>query len=118
MIDWDRVRALRDEIGADDFNEVVNLFLDESDAAIAALAAQGSAGPDALHFLKGAALNLGFSALADICGSAEPLARAQGSVAAAPVVATYCATRAAFVAGLSDGQIRNSANISSLVMSR
>lgn len=117
MVDWERVRALRDEIGAEDFDEVVALFLEEADAAIAGLSGEGRAGPDALHFLKGAALNLGFAALADHCAAAERQARSEGSVSAGPVVALYCDTRAAFVAGL-DGQIRNSARISSFVMSR
>lgn len=117
MLDWERVRALRDEIGDDDFSEVVALFLEEADTAIATLAADGRAGADALHFLKGAALNLGFAALADSCAAAEPQARSAGFVAAGPVVALYHETRAAFVAGL-DGQIRNSAKMSSFVMSR
>jgi hypothetical protein len=29
MIDWDRVQELRDEIGAEAFGEVVELFLEE-----------------------------------------------------------------------------------------
>ena len=29
MIDWKRVRELRDEIGEEDFSEVVDLFLEE-----------------------------------------------------------------------------------------
>lgn len=118
MIDWERVRALRDEIGTDDFDEVVALFLEEADAAVAGLDRDGQAGAEALHFLKGAALNLGFAALAETCTGAEPVARQGGAVAAGPVVATYRATRAAFVAGLAGGQIRNSARMSSFVMSR
>ena len=79
MVDWERVRALRDEIGAEDFDEVVALFLEEADPAIAALSGEGRAGPDALHFLKGAALNLGFAALADHCAAAERQARSEGA---------------------------------------
>ena len=30
MIDWDRVSELRDEVGADDFDEVVDLLLSHS----------------------------------------------------------------------------------------
>ena len=37
MIDWARVSELRDEVGAEDFDEVVELFLEEVDEAIAAL---------------------------------------------------------------------------------
>ena len=38
MIDWERVSELIDEIGAEDFGEVVELFLDEVDNAIQLLA--------------------------------------------------------------------------------
>ena len=36
MIDWARVSELRDEVGEGDFDEVVELFLEEVDEAIAA----------------------------------------------------------------------------------
>ena len=77
MIDWSRVEELVDEIGAEDFAEVVELFLLEVEGAIAALA---EAGGDAvvveeqMHFLKGAALNLGFEMLAQTCLKGEKAA--------------------------------------------
>lgn len=37
MIDWARVSERRDEVGEEDFDEVVELFLEEVDEAIAAL---------------------------------------------------------------------------------
>ena len=37
MIDWARVSELRDEVGAEDFDVVVELFLEEVDEALAAL---------------------------------------------------------------------------------
>jgi hypothetical protein len=37
MIDWACVSELRDEVGAEDFDEVVELFLEEVDEAIVAL---------------------------------------------------------------------------------
>lgn len=122
MIDWVRVETLRQEIGATDFAEVVALFLEETDE----VAARMTAGPGLradLHFLKGSALNLGFRALALRCGQGEDALRdADGSVDPAPIVALYYATRTAFVQALDQGepedQIRNSANSSSLVMSR
>lgn len=71
LVDWSRVHELRAEIGDDGFAEVVTMFLDESDAAVAQ-AANGLT-PEALHFLKGAALNLGFADLAAACNeSADP----------------------------------------------
>ena len=39
MIDWTRVKELQDEIGADDFAEVVQLFLEETDAVVERLIA-------------------------------------------------------------------------------
>lgn len=73
LINWTRVHELREEIGDDSFDEVVTLFLDESDSVIA----RGGAGftPDDLHFLRGAALNLGFAELAAACsGTPDPRA--------------------------------------------
>jgi len=73
MIDWTRVNELRDEIGAADFDEVVIMFLEEADEVIARIAPADS--PKSLeadlHFLKGAALNLGFANFADLCQDGE-----------------------------------------------
>ncbi|NUH66921.1 Hpt domain-containing protein [Sulfitobacter sp. S0837] len=73
MIDWTRVLELRDEVGAEDFNEVVDLFLDEVQEVIMRLddnlpPAQVEAD---LHFLKGSALSLGFAAFSDLCETGE-----------------------------------------------
>lgn len=78
MIDWNRVAELRDEIGEDGFDEVVGLFLDEADAVIARLSPDlGAKGLEAdCHFLKGAALNLGFETLAKQCQANESAAAA------------------------------------------
>lgn len=104
MIDWDKVEELRTEIGADDFSEVVDMFREEADQAVQALAA----GPPVdeieglLHFLKGSALNLGLSDLASICQDGERKAAAgYGSlVDLAQVVRVYKASRALLLAGL------------------
>ena len=73
MINWDRVLVLRSEIGPDDFEEVVSLFLEEADEAMARLSVAGGAKALAadLHFVKGAALNLGFDTLAALCQEVE-----------------------------------------------
>ena len=73
MIDWGRVKDLRSEIGAEDFSDVVALFLEEADEVIARISANaGAKGLESdLHFLKGAALNLGFDALATVCQDGE-----------------------------------------------
>ncbi|MFN3937592.1 MAG: Hpt domain-containing protein [Gemmobacter sp.] len=102
MIDWDRVRALREEIGQDGFEEVVEMFLDEVDAAVARLEAVGSSAAleEDLHFLKGCALNLGFEQLALLCQQAERSAGAAAAVDVGAVIGSYRAARAAFLAGL------------------
>lgn len=73
MIDWDRVNTLRDDVGEEDFEEVVSLFLDEVDGVIERLRVandQSTLGAD-LHFLKGSAMGLGFVAFADLCQAGE-----------------------------------------------
>jgi len=101
MIDWKRVRDLKAEIGEPDFAEVATMFLDESDEVIARL----SCGHGALalekdlHFLKGAALNLGFSQLAGLCQDGERRAAAGlTDVDIASVRGSYAVSRRIFVA--------------------
>ena len=102
MIDWTRVNDLRDEIGADSFDGVALLFLEEADEALALLDGDQAAKAleAALHFLKGAALNLGFSVLADMCQDGERRA-AGGSteVDLAAICSVYAASKAAFQTG-------------------
>lgn len=102
MIDWARVCELRDEIGAEDFEEVTELFLAEVSQCIADLPAARSPAAlrERMHALKGASLNLGFAALADICRAGERAA-AQGDVNAvrpAEVQNIFAASLAAFEA--------------------
>lgn len=107
MIDWSRVRELRDEVGAEEFDEVVELFLEEVDEVVARLRAD----PDPtkyeeeLHFLKGSALNLGFEALGKLCQSGESAAAAgqQDTVILEPILSCYDRSRASFLAELSNG---------------
>ncbi|WP_108483796.1 Hpt domain-containing protein [Oceaniglobus ichthyenteri] len=104
MIDWHRVEQLKGEIGADDFAEVVVLFLDEVDGVIARLDTRTDTvnlGDD-LHFLKGSALNLGFRDFARLCQDGEHTAKT------APVemsflrrvIDCYGHSRAAFLTGV------------------
>lgn len=106
MIDWKRVAELKEEIGADGFVEVADMFLDEAEGAVRALVA-GLAPEEVegqLHFLKGSALNLGLSDLAAICQEGERRAAAGRSVDTAQVAAVYRASRAGLLGGLSVGQ--------------
>lgn len=75
MINWSRVNELREEVGAEDFGEVVELFLEEVEEVISRLRdnADRSALEQDLHFLKGSALNLGFSDFAALCQDGEKL---------------------------------------------
>lgn len=104
MIDWARVENLRSEIGEDDFLEVVDMFLEETDDVVGAL--EGP--PDLatvesrLHFLKGSALNLGLADLAALCQAGEKSA-ASGKAASVDlhqIVTSYAASKTSFLARL------------------
>lgn len=73
MIDWSRVIELQEEVGADDFDEVVELFLEEVEAVIERL--RDSPEPERLeedlHFLKGSAMSLGFREFSTLCQVGE-----------------------------------------------
>jgi histidine phosphotransfer protein HptB len=103
MIDWERIRDLRAEIGAEDFAEVAAMFLDEADEAVARLSSDaGAKAMEAdLHFLKGAALNLGFDALSALCQEGERRAAAGDTAVDLEAVRTaYHGSKQAFQAGL------------------
>lgn len=103
MIDWDRVMELRNEIGAEDFAEVVEMFLEEADEVAEKIETDLS--PDAvesaLHFLKGSALNLGFRELAKLCQAGEKAAAAGNvdRVGLGRVTGVYEQSKNAFKAG-------------------
>ena len=73
MINWARVASLREEVGPEDFDEVVDLFLMEVDEEIATLdeLRPGKELAEKLHFLKGSALSLGFQDFSALCQSGE-----------------------------------------------
>lgn len=104
MIDWNRVAELRDEVGAEDFGEVVELFLEEVEGVIAKITAPG--GTDTLeqdmHFLKGSALSLGFQEFSAMCQKGERAAAsgAADQVDIAAIAAKYEASRAEFTGQL------------------
>ena len=74
MINWDRVDELRHEVGPEDFNEVIELFLEEVDDTISTLGmCDGNRTlEEQLHFLKGSALNIGFRTLRPCATRAKP----------------------------------------------
>lgn len=103
MIDWTRVRELKDEIGEEDFAEVAEMFIGEVEEVIARL--KTSPEPERyeedLHFIKSSALNLGFDELSALCETGERKAAAGDaeSVELAPLFASYAASKTAFLAG-------------------
>lgn len=104
MIDWDQVDELRADMG-EGFDEVVEVFLQEVEGGLERLdpAAGAAAVAAEMHFLKGAALNLGFRAFARLCAEGEASANA-GKVAGEDLDAVrsaYTESREAFMAGLS-----------------
>lgn len=102
VIAWDRVNDLRSEIGDDDFAEVVTMFLDEADEVIGRIfkTAGAKALEADLHFLKGAALNLGFAQFAAFCQEGERRAAAGDiNVDLAQVCNSYQASKKALRAG-------------------
>lgn len=78
MIDWARIDELKAEVGEDAVAEVVEIFFEEVDEAMAALGSAGTpdALADALHFLKGSAQNVGMSDVAGACAAQEVDVRA------------------------------------------
>ncbi|MEL6618816.1 MAG: Hpt domain-containing protein [Pseudomonadota bacterium] len=107
MIDWQRVQTLRDEIGAEDFEEVVPLFIDE----VSTVTEKLRTNPDTanlagdLHFLKGSALNLGFAAFSTLCHAGEVRATAGDaeSVDIGEILDCFDQSKLAFDAGLDHG---------------
>lgn len=107
MIDWKRVSELRSEIGAAEFDEVVQLFLEEVETLLARLRSDPKPElfEEDLHFLKGCAINLGFSDVARLCLLGEKTA-AQGapdSVELEPIFAAFEASRLVFLDGVASG---------------
>ncbi len=72
MIDWSRIAELKRDFGDDDFIEVLDLFVEETEAVVTRLAEGRSTdvGGD-LHFVKGSAENMGLAELAAMCRSGE-----------------------------------------------
>lgn len=73
MIDWERVKELRSEVGAEDFEEVVEIFIEEVDEVVERMQSGQSTAPlgEELHFLKGSSLNLGFATFSSLCSAGE-----------------------------------------------
>lgn len=92
MINWSHVDELRTEMD-EAFDEVVAMFLEEAGEVVARLesAPEPARFQADLHFLKGAALNLGFDHFADMCAEGEATAAAgePERVAMGKIIASY-----------------------------
>lgn len=79
MINWKRVSELFEDFGEDGFADVIEVFVAEAEESLERL--QGADTDDALraefHFLKGAAMTLGFDTIAQICAEGETRAAAR-----------------------------------------
>ncbi|MEO0369906.1 MAG: Hpt domain-containing protein [Pseudomonadota bacterium] len=104
MIDWDRVTQLKEEVGEEDFQEVVDIFLEEMGDEMKTFSPDLSATEleAKMHFLKGAALNLGLSKFAELCRFGEDSAREghTDTVGTAAVIACYQESIDVFTAAL------------------
>lgn len=104
MIDWTRIAQLRRDIGGDDFDEVIEIFVDEVEGIIDRL--RDAASPeqivDDLHSLKGSASNLGFTAVTQVCtaGAARVQRLDQGGFELAELLQTYEMSKACFLDGI------------------
>ena len=76
MINWAHVAELYAEFGEDGFAEVLKVFMSEVTEGLVALEVAQSPieHQNSFHFLKGAALNLGFEEVAALCDEGEILA--------------------------------------------
>ena len=101
MISWDRVNELKNEVGEEDFAEVVEIFLEEMDEAMTDLQGGNPAEGlgSAMHFIKGAAMNLGFDELGAICQKYETFAGEgkQDQIDSDRVIACYLRSKEEFV---------------------
>lgn len=104
MIDWTRVNALRDDIGAEEFDEVVEIFLEEVEDVTTKLrnAPVREELEYDLHALKNGALNLGFSELSALCQTGEKQAAAgqADAIDTVEIVRMFDTSRAAFLSEL------------------
>jgi len=100
MIDWPRVKQLRDEVGAGEFGEVVQIFLDEVQEVIQRLQQDTERREieQNLHFLKGSAVNLGFETFSKLCQDGERMSAAgeEQSVDLNAIITAFAESRGVF----------------------
>ena len=103
MLDWNRIRELRTEVGDDEFKLILELSLDEVEDVMIRLNAQrGERLAGDLHFLKGCAWNLGFQGFGAMCDQGERLAAtdAATTVDLDAMLACYASSKQMMIQGL------------------
>ena len=103
MIDWDRVSDLLDDVGADEFEPVLELFIDEVEHLVMQLTKDDAGLLERyMHFLKGSAWNLGFAEFGATCQQVETLAakRDLDNVSIGAIVECYSNSKKLFMRDL------------------
>lgn len=104
MIDWGRVKELQQEVGVEDFAEVIEIFFEEIERVVGRLPEieEAKSLEHALHFLRSGSLNLGFRTLAKRCeaGEAQAECGAYTAVNIDAIANCYAASKAEFLNGM------------------
>ncbi|ABL68608.1 MULTISPECIES: Hpt domain-containing protein [Paracoccus] len=103
MLDWSRINELRGEVGDDEFQLILELFLDEVEGVIMRLSRRDALRLETdLHFLKGCASNLGFADFGDLCDACERKAAGgrPAEVDIESLLASYAASKRALMGRL------------------
>ncbi|WP_176250295.1 MULTISPECIES: Hpt domain-containing protein [unclassified Sulfitobacter] len=104
MIDWAQINTLRDDVGKEEFAEIIDIFIEEVESVFERLRTTPdlkNLGDD-LHFLKGSALNLGFSTFSEQCqqGEANSAAGRADQVDIPTILSAYYESKAEFLSAL------------------
>jgi len=101
MIDWNRMTELKTDVGAEDFAEVIEIFMEEVEGVLSPMLSgeKRSRIDEDLHFLRGSALNIGFHRFAGICAEAEKLVATgrTGDIALGEIGRVFEASKAAYM---------------------
>lgn len=104
MINWDRLAALQNDVGAEDLDEVIDLFFEEVGPVIKRLSQSQTPNTLAreLHFLKSCAINIGFEDFANLCHQGEMAAEKDmlSAINIPETITAYEASKQRFLAGL------------------
>lgn len=116
-IDWKRIEDLREELGCDGLEEIMEIFFEDTAEMIAGLeGAPAGELSDRLHGIKGSAQNMGFGELADLCRAGEWALKRCDTVDVSRFGECYRRSCAMLTEAFPD-QIRNSASVVSSVIS-